>query len=198
MIRARKLDLAAREWIGVRCLLLRRATSAARGAADAAVGADGGKDGGSGGACMKTSLLHGTAVVNGIREGGVRQGVIMEGGVGRAGVGKAGEEGLALAEDVRGSSAGCSTLVLRPTTTAKGKEVGHDSTAFAATELELDGVLDSSRSGGLVLESPEETADLDNVGMGWGGWGSVGNQKVGGRTYGDDQPHQRDVFFSNV
>ncbi|CAN0024546.1 unnamed protein product, partial [Scytosiphon promiscuus] len=36
MIRARKLDLAAREWVGVRCLLLKRATASAAAAAAAA------------------------------------------------------------------------------------------------------------------------------------------------------------------
>lgn len=179
MIQARKLDLAAREWIGVRCLLLRRATTAC-GAAEAEVGAAGGEGGG---ACTETAHQNGKlatvasggglvgGAVGGGGGGGERAGGEVEEGGGRGGVAEGGRGGVA--GGVQALSAGCSTLVLRPTTSAKGEA--------DCVLTELDGVLEASLKGELVMETPEEAADVDNVGVGWGGWGSGGNQRVGCR-----------------
>lgn len=163
MIRARRLDLAAREWVGVRGLLLRRATAAAAGKCKKMAESE------ANGGDSKELMQTGTALLGG-------------------GEDRAGERGVAKTESVSGSSGigaevavGCSKiLVLQPTVSYKGGGKGDSGEVGLAPVAELESVLEAlAKKGDLVKEKPGEERDfLGDSGVGWGGWESGVNEQV--------------------
>lgn len=153
MIRARRLDFAAREWVGVRGLLLRRATTAAA-----------------------ESKKLAKSEVNG---GGSKE--LVQTGRALFGEDRAGVGGAAKMESVSGGGIGadgCSKiLVLQPTVSYKrGGKVDRGDVGLAPM-VELESALEAlAIKGDIVQEKPGE--DMDGLGVGWGGWDSGANEQV--------------------
>lgn len=175
MICARKLDLAAREWVGVRCLLLRRATcaSAPRKATPLGVGA--GRGNGVCGSSVKNDEL--------VSENGslTREDGRDNSAVGPAN-GRSGDvvSGQAAAVDGKGAMIGHSTLVLQAALPSSERKSGLGE-QNSAVETELDRALQALSSEGteLTLESAGDVTDIGIGGVAWGGWDCEGKEKVG-------------------
>ena len=170
MIRARRLDLAAREWVGVRGLLLRRATAAAAGGSRRTVANsdlnvnEGSRVGGCGGQDIEET---GTTLSGSVS-------VTVGGGLDRSNGGAKNDSESGIGPVI---SARCTkTLVLRPSMMAsKGEEGDGEGLAPVA---ELESVLEVlAEKGHIVRETPAEEGDGDS-GVGWGGWDSGANEKV--------------------
>ncbi|CAM9299122.1 unnamed protein product, partial [Hapterophycus canaliculatus] len=151
MIRARKLDLAAREWVGVRCLLLKRATASAAAAAAAAAADD--DD-------VKKSRATRTLVLR-------PMGATAAAAAAAAAVAASSPSEASAAppgEEKSGRTSGATEAAA--------------AAAAKAHPSELDSVLEAlPGDAGLVVENPEEAdavpgSSAGYVGVGWGGWDS--------------------------
>ncbi|CAN0186100.1 unnamed protein product [Ectocarpus sp. 8 AP-2014] len=163
MVRARKLDLAAREWVGLRCLLLRRATAAAAAAAPVPPSLRGGS----------TLVLRPAAVVREASKDG--------GGADNA------------ADNDGETNNNNNNKTGKPKSAAKSNNNNNNNNASSFPKAaaavrrswskELDAALQASpEDAGLVVESPQEAVPpgggcVEEARVGWGGWGSGGDEK---------------------
>lgn len=161
MVRARKLDLAAREWVGVRCLLLRRATAAAGGS---------GVDRGPSNSPEGITTTGGIAAPPASRSTLVLRPTAIE------------------AARPSPSSSSSSSPPIKKSGGGGAAVAKVAADEKAATAVEIDDALQqaSPENLGLVVESPKEAsaaAWASEVGVGWGGWDSGGGEKVSGAEW---------------
>ncbi|CAM9870389.1 unnamed protein product, partial [Ectocarpus sp. 13 AM-2016] len=157
MVRARKLDLAAREWVGLRCLLLRRATAAAAAAAP-----------------VPPSLRGGSTLV--LRPAAAPCEASNDGG---------GADSTAAGDDESNNNkAGKPKSTAKSNNNHSASSFTKAATAVRRSwSKELDAALQASpEDAGLVVESPQEAVPPgggcgEEARVGWGGWGSGGGEK---------------------
>ncbi|CAN0536644.1 unnamed protein product, partial [Ectocarpus sp. 12 AP-2014] len=157
MVRARKLDLAAREWVGLRCLLLRRATAAAAAAAP-----------------VPPSLRGGSTLV--LRPAAAPCEASNDGG----GTGSAAADD----DENNNNKAGKPKSTAKSNNNNSASSFPKAAAAVRRSwSKELDAALQASpEDAGLVAESPQEAVPLgggcgEEARVGWGGWGSGGDEK---------------------